>query len=136
MHSVQQQWDKKKTLKQNMSDLGLAYDANKVLPLPMAGPADKIHLPSLEDMTVEEAKKLPSVSSQKKKKWVEGQRLKHQLLTMVLNILPKYYRWCFYMELRHIAKYAILFVHMHGGGGRRGREGGGGRGRGRGRQTL
>lgn len=72
MCSVQQHWDKKKTLKQNMSDLGLAYDANKVLPIPKAGFSDKAGLESLEEMTVDEAKEVPSVASQKKK-WVEGQ---------------------------------------------------------------
>lgn len=73
VHSVQQHWDKKKTLKQNMSDLGLAYDANKVLPIPnRVGFSGKSGLESLEEMTVDEAKKVPSVASQKKK-WVEGQ---------------------------------------------------------------
>ena len=72
LHSVQQQWDKKKTLKQNMSDLGLAYDANKVLPIHTVGYTGRANLGSLEEMTVDEAKKVPSVASQKKK-WVEGQ---------------------------------------------------------------
>ena len=54
-----------------MSDLGLAYDANKVLPMHKVGCPGKGVLESVEEMTVNEAKKVPSVASQKKK-WVEG----------------------------------------------------------------
>ena len=55
-----------------MSDLGLAYDANKALPIHTVGYAGRVNLGSLEEMTVDEAKKVPSVASQKKK-WVERQ---------------------------------------------------------------
>ncbi|MFH4976793.1 hypothetical protein AB6A40_003502 [Gnathostoma spinigerum] len=68
---VKKQWDKSKTMKQNIQSMGLVYDVNKAIPVPRGNATGPASVMEVEEGDISEALARSSVSVQKQKMEVD-----------------------------------------------------------------